>query len=226
MREGGLLDEPGQPFPVAQTGGLCAEGFEVIAHHLVHHTLRRHPRLIGRRWLGHASGYGASRATSHTRRRRGADWIRLEQPTPRHVLSDRPLTPVRTPATGRSLPHEPQQRHWARGSFCTLAGKRKSQFLPHHGRGSPTRCDRRRPRCCARAADVRTHSSIRNSEEAPFPGRVLPCSAVLLGVVAEPVVGQPETTGGVRLVAAGCRQRMSNQLSLERFHPVPERPLA
>ena len=35
-REGGLLDEPGQPFPVAQTGGLRAEGFEVIADHLAH----------------------------------------------------------------------------------------------------------------------------------------------------------------------------------------------
>jgi hypothetical protein len=34
-----LLDEPGQPFSVAQTGGLCPEGVEVIAHHLVHDTL-------------------------------------------------------------------------------------------------------------------------------------------------------------------------------------------
>jgi len=50
-----LLDDPGQPFPVAQTGGLRAEALEVMADHLVHDALRRHPRLIGRRGLGHAS---------------------------------------------------------------------------------------------------------------------------------------------------------------------------
>jgi hypothetical protein len=48
VREGGLLDEPGQPFSVAQTGGLRAEGFEVIADDLVHHALRRRPRLVCR----------------------------------------------------------------------------------------------------------------------------------------------------------------------------------
>ena len=95
-REGGLLDEPGQPFPVAQTGSLRAEGLEVIADHLVHDTLRRHPRLISRRGLGHASVYGESRATSHMRHRRGAGWIRLEQKKSRNMLSYRRLSPVST----------------------------------------------------------------------------------------------------------------------------------
>jgi hypothetical protein len=38
-REGCLLDEPGQPLPVAQASGLRAEALEVIADHLVHDAL-------------------------------------------------------------------------------------------------------------------------------------------------------------------------------------------
>jgi hypothetical protein len=34
-----LLDEPGQPLPVAQASGLRAEALEVIADHLVHDAL-------------------------------------------------------------------------------------------------------------------------------------------------------------------------------------------
>ena len=49
-----LLDESGQPFPVAQTGGLCAKRFEVIADHLVQHALRGTARLTGRRRQRHA----------------------------------------------------------------------------------------------------------------------------------------------------------------------------
>jgi len=49
-----LLDKPRQAFPVAQTGGLRAEGLEVIADHLVHDTLRGNPRLIRRRQGVHA----------------------------------------------------------------------------------------------------------------------------------------------------------------------------
>ena len=38
--------DPGQSFPVTQTGGLHAERLEVIADHLVQHALRGIPRLI------------------------------------------------------------------------------------------------------------------------------------------------------------------------------------
>jgi hypothetical protein len=47
--------------------------------------VRRTPRLVRRRRLGHAFVYGGSRATSHTRRRRGAGWIRLECRESRNV---------------------------------------------------------------------------------------------------------------------------------------------
>ena len=43
-----LLDEPRQPFAIAQVGGLCAKRLEVLADHLVQHTLRGVPRLIAR----------------------------------------------------------------------------------------------------------------------------------------------------------------------------------
>jgi len=49
-----LLDEPGQPFAIAQIGGLRAERLEVIAHDLIQHTLGGLPRLIARRRRGHA----------------------------------------------------------------------------------------------------------------------------------------------------------------------------
>jgi len=95
-RVGGLLDKPGQPFPVAQTGGLHAEGFEVIADHLEHDALRRRPRLIGRRGLGHASAYGESRATCRTCHCQGAGGIRRQLKKSRNVLSSRRLSPVST----------------------------------------------------------------------------------------------------------------------------------
>jgi len=91
-----LLDESGQPFPVAQTSGLRAEALEVMADHLVHDALRRHPRLIGRRGLGHASVYGESRATCRTCHCQRAGWSRLEQKKPRNVLPHRRLSPVTT----------------------------------------------------------------------------------------------------------------------------------
>jgi hypothetical protein len=43
-REGGLLDEARQAFPVTQAGGLRAKGLEVIVHDLVQRTLRGTPR--------------------------------------------------------------------------------------------------------------------------------------------------------------------------------------
>ncbi len=43
-----LLDEPKQPFPVAQTRGLRAERLEVIPDHLEQHALRGIPRLVRR----------------------------------------------------------------------------------------------------------------------------------------------------------------------------------
>ena len=49
-----LLDEAWQPFPVTQTGGLRAEGFEMIADHLIQHALRGIPRLILRGRRRHA----------------------------------------------------------------------------------------------------------------------------------------------------------------------------
>ena len=55
-----LLDEPGKPFTLAQTGSLRAECLEVIADHLVQHALRRLPRLIRSRRRGHA-GLSAER---------------------------------------------------------------------------------------------------------------------------------------------------------------------
>ena len=164
----------------------------MIANHLAHDALRRHPRLIGRRGLGHASVYGDSRATCRTCHRQGAGSSRLEQKTSRNVLFYRRLSLVSTLAMWRSLPRGPEQYHWAGGSFCTLAGKRRSQFLPHHGGGSPTRCDRRRPRRCAWAAAVRAHSSTRNSEEAldvvkthAIFRAVVPCAVMAAGQVPE-----------------------------------------
>ena len=47
-REGGLLDKSRQPFSVTQTRRLHAERLEVIADHLIEHTLRGLARLIGR----------------------------------------------------------------------------------------------------------------------------------------------------------------------------------
>jgi hypothetical protein len=58
-----LLDEPRQPFPVAQAGRLRAKGLEVIVHDLVERTLRGRPRFVARRGRGHsrpAGGRGAS----------------------------------------------------------------------------------------------------------------------------------------------------------------------
>jgi hypothetical protein len=43
------LDKPGQSFSVAQTGRLRAKRLEVIADHLIQHTLRGRPRLVHRR---------------------------------------------------------------------------------------------------------------------------------------------------------------------------------
>jgi hypothetical protein len=62
-REGGLLDEPGQSFSVAQTRRQRAERLEVIADHLIQHTLRGRPRLVLRRGGGHAMpvAYGVPR---------------------------------------------------------------------------------------------------------------------------------------------------------------------
>jgi hypothetical protein len=68
----------------------------VIADHLVHGALRRRPRLIGRRGLGHASVYGESRATCHTCRCQGAGWIRRQHKKSRNVLFYRHLSPVST----------------------------------------------------------------------------------------------------------------------------------
>ena len=62
-----LLDEAGQPFPVAQAGGLRAKGLEVIVHDLVERTLRGMPRFVARRGpaIGgrHAGGMPARRPT-------------------------------------------------------------------------------------------------------------------------------------------------------------------
>jgi hypothetical protein len=44
-----LLDETGQPFPVAQADDLRAKSLEVIAHDLVQRTLRGTPRFVARR---------------------------------------------------------------------------------------------------------------------------------------------------------------------------------
>jgi hypothetical protein len=48
-----LLDEAGQPFPVAQAGGVRAKGLEVLVHDLVQRTLRRMPWFVARRGPGH-----------------------------------------------------------------------------------------------------------------------------------------------------------------------------
>lgn len=45
-REGGLLDEPGQPFAVPQPRGLRAERLEAVANHLVQDGLGRLPWLV------------------------------------------------------------------------------------------------------------------------------------------------------------------------------------
>jgi hypothetical protein len=42
-----LLDESREPLAVTQTGGLCPERLEVIADHVVQHTLVGMARLIG-----------------------------------------------------------------------------------------------------------------------------------------------------------------------------------
>jgi len=49
-----LLDEPGQPLSVAQTGRLRTEGLEVIADHLEQDALCRRPRAVDREGLVHA----------------------------------------------------------------------------------------------------------------------------------------------------------------------------
>ena len=41
-----LLDEPGQPFPIPQARGLCAEGLEVLANQLVQDGRGRRPWLV------------------------------------------------------------------------------------------------------------------------------------------------------------------------------------
>ena len=48
-REGRLLDEPGQSFSVVQTRRQRTERLEVIADHLIQHTLRERPRRVLRR---------------------------------------------------------------------------------------------------------------------------------------------------------------------------------
>ena len=59
-----LLDEAGQAFPVAQVGGLHAEGLEVIVHDLVERTLRGTPRFVARRGRGHSRPEGGRRASA------------------------------------------------------------------------------------------------------------------------------------------------------------------
>ena len=58
-----LLDEAGQPFTVAQAGGLRAKGLEVLAHDLVERMLRGTPWLIARRGRGHSRPEGERRAS-------------------------------------------------------------------------------------------------------------------------------------------------------------------
>jgi len=57
-----LLDKAGQPFPIAQTGGLRAKGLEVIAHDLVERTLRGTPRFVARGGSDHADLHRARTA--------------------------------------------------------------------------------------------------------------------------------------------------------------------
>lgn len=49
-----LFDESRQPFAIAKRRGLCTERFEVFEDNLMERTLRRSPRFVGRRGLGHA----------------------------------------------------------------------------------------------------------------------------------------------------------------------------
>ena len=65
-----LLDEPGEPFAIAQIGSLRAECLEVIADHLIQHALRRLPRLIRCRHRGHA-GLSAERVPRRGTRKDG-----------------------------------------------------------------------------------------------------------------------------------------------------------
>jgi hypothetical protein len=58
-----LLDEAGQPFAVAETGGLRAKGFEMILHDLVEHTLGGTPRLVVGGRQSHAPRWGGRRAS-------------------------------------------------------------------------------------------------------------------------------------------------------------------
>ena len=62
-----LLDEPRQAFSVAQTRGLHAEGFEMIAHDLVERALRGTPRFVGRRKRGHSRPESGRRASDRSR---------------------------------------------------------------------------------------------------------------------------------------------------------------
>ena len=55
-----LLDEAGQPFPVAQAGGLRAKGLEVIADDLIERRLPRAARFVARRGRGHSRPEGGS----------------------------------------------------------------------------------------------------------------------------------------------------------------------
>jgi hypothetical protein len=50
-----LLDEPRQPFSVADARSLGAERLVVVAGHLVQDVLHRDPRLILHRWRGHVA---------------------------------------------------------------------------------------------------------------------------------------------------------------------------
>jgi hypothetical protein len=82
-----LLDETGQPFPVAGCG-LRAKSLEVIAHDLVQRTLRGTPRFVARRGRGHSRPEGGRRATEESEeiglnwRAREAAGRRFRSPTP------------------------------------------------------------------------------------------------------------------------------------------------
>ena len=57
-----LLDEAGQPFPIAETRGPHTEGLEVILHDLVEHTPGGRPRFVASGRQGHTPRRGGSRA--------------------------------------------------------------------------------------------------------------------------------------------------------------------
>jgi hypothetical protein len=77
-----LLDEAGQPFPVAQAGRLRAKGLEVIVHDLVERTLRGTPRFVARRWHGHSRPAGGRCASEE------ADDIGLNARAPERQVAD------------------------------------------------------------------------------------------------------------------------------------------